>query len=394
MGESRIKYSPIPVKEILKRMKNISELMIDLSYCCLIFPDESIIREVYKLEEEVDQLEAQLIMHAALATRSKEDAENIVSVYNLAISTDYISDAAGDIARLAESGAVIKASKKFFASGATLVYVLSVDSKSPIVNKELRQIYQDINGIFDVIAVRTKGGYIFEPEPTYKIKLGDVIFIKGFTSVIEDLIRKSGKVEEGEITEFEEGLLDSLLQLKCVSELMVDLAYSAIFARSREIAEEIMEMEEYMDKLVEEFRERVLSNETLTVKEKVGMIGLADAYEEIADAAVNIVYGLVSGLKPHPVIDLVFDEALERITIIEVPEGMNGKTLKEIGLDRKGIDVLALRRGKEWFVTPPYSTLKLKRGDILVVRYYSEAEEYVSKLENIRAIEKVRRESV
>lgn len=394
MGESRIKYSPIPVKEILKRMKNISELMIDLSYCCLIFPDENIIREVYKLEEEVDQLEAQLIMHAALATRSKEDAENIVSVYNLAISTDYISDAAGDIARLAESGAVIKASKKFFASGATLVYVLSVDSKSPIVNKELRQIYQDINGIFDVIAVRTKGGYIFEPEPTYKIKLGDVIFIKGFTSVIEDLIRKSGKVEEGEITEFEEGLLDSLLQLKCVSELMVDLAYSAIFARSREIAEEIMEMEEYMDKLVEEFRERVLSNETLTVKEKVGMIGLADAYEEIADAAVNIVYGLVSGLKPHPVIDLVFDEALERITIIEVPEGMNGKTLKEIGLDRKGIDVLALRRGKEWFVTPPYSTLKLKRGDILVVRYYSEAEEYVSKLENIRAIEKVRRESV
>jgi len=394
LGESRIKYSPIPVKEILKRMKNISELMIDLSYCCLIFPDENIIREVYKLEEEVDQLEAQLIMHAALATRSKEDAENIVSVYNLAISTDYISDAAGDIARLAESGAVIKASKKFFASGATLVYVLSVDSKSPIVNKELRQIYQDINGIFDVIAVRTKGGYIFEPEPTYKIKLGDVIFIKGFTSVIEDLIRKSGKVEEGEITEFEEGLLDSLLQLKCVSELMVDLAYSAIFARSREIAEEIMEMEEYMDKLVEEFRERVLSNETLTVKEKVGMIGLADAYEEIADAAVNIVYGLVSGLKPHPVIDLVFDEALERITIIEVPEGMNGKTLKEIGLDRKGIDVLALRRGKEWFVTPPYSTLKLKRGDILVVRYYSEAEEYVSKLENIRAIEKVRRESV
>ena len=394
MGESRIKYSPIPVKEILKRMKNISELMIDLSYCCLIFPDENIIREVYKLEEEVDQLEAQLIMHAALATRSKEDAENIVSVYNLAISTDYISDAAGDIARLAESGAVIKASKKFFASGATLVYVLSVDSKSPIVNKELRQIYQDINGIFDVIAVRTKGGYIFEPEPTYKIKLGDVIFIKGFTSVIEDLIRKSGKVEEGEITEFEEGLLDSLLQLKCVSELMVDLAYSAIFARSREIAEEIMEMEEYMDKLVEEFRERVLSNETLTVKEKVGMIGLADAYEEIADAAVNIVYGLVSGLKPHPVIDLVFDEALERITIIEVPEGMNGKTLKEIGLDRKGIDVLALRRGKEWFVTPPYSTLKLKRGDILVVRYYSEAEEYVSKLENIRAIEKIRRESV
>lgn len=386
-----IRYKPIPVKEILKKMKNISELMIDLSYCSLIFYDENIIKEIYQLEGEMDELEAQLIMHAALATRSPDDAEKIVSIYNLAISMDYISDAAGDIAKLAKRGARLRSSREFFASSSTnFVHVLPIYRSNPFIGKRIKDVYEELGGIFDVIAIRRNRTYIFEPNENEKILDGDVLYVKGSAETIENLIIKSGEKPEEEITIFEEGVLDSLLQLKNVSELMVDLAYSALLTRSKIIAEEVCEMEEYIDNLTEEFKDYIFKSKDLSLEEKICMMGLADAYEEIADAAVNMVYSLKMGLKPHPIIDIVIDEAQERFSVIEVNDEMSGSTISDLKLAKRGITVLAIRRGREWLFTPPYSKLKLRKGDILIVSYYSEAEEVISKLESIKAIKKLR----
>jgi len=393
LSKPGLSYKPIPVKEILMKMKNLSELIIDLSSCSLIFYDKRIIREVYRLEEEMDDLEAQLIMHAALATRNPDDAEKMVSVYNLAIAMDHISDAASDIARLAETGARLKASKEFFASSPTrFVYILPVSSESPLANKEINEIFNSMGCIFDVIAIRRKDSYIFEPSEDERILENDILYVKGSPETIDKLIELSGQKPEEEITIYEEGLLDNLLQLKEISQLMVDLAYSALLTRSREIVSEILEMENYVDELVSEVKDMVIISKDLSIKEKMGIIGLADAYEEIADAAVNIVYGLSKGLEPHPIIDAVIDEALERLAIIEVRDEMVGKTLSSLELAKKGIIVLAVKRGKTWIITPPYSRLKLSKGDMLVVKYYSEAEDEIAKLESKEAVEKLRRE--
>lgn len=182
------------------------------------------------------------------------------------------------------------------------------------------------------------------------------------------------------------------MQLKNVSELMVDLAYSAIFTRSREIAEEIMAMEDYIDSLSEELKEDVLESTELSIREKIGMIGLADAYEEIADAAVNMIYSIIRGLKPHPIIDDVIDEAFERITLLEIGPDDHGKTIYDLGLVEKSVAVLAVRRGGKWLVTPPYSKFILNKNDVLLVRYYSEAEEDIEKIENEDVISEIRRE--
>lgn len=395
LSGSVIGYKPISVKDILMRMKNVSELIIDLSSCSLLFYDEDIIREVYRLEEEMDNLEAQLIMHAALATRNSDDAEKMVSVYNLAISMDYISDAAGDIARLAERGARLRGSKEFFASSPTsFVYLLNISNKSPFINNRIKDIYEELGGIFNVIAIRRGETYIFEPGEDEYIRNGDILYVKGSAETIGKLIIKSGGRPEEEITVFEEGLLDNLLQLKTVSELMVDLAYSALLTRSIAIADEVMELEDYIDNLAEGFRDNVLKSGELKLEEKVAMIGLADAYEEIGDAAVNMIYSLKTGLGTHPIIDMVMDEALERYSVIEVNEEMSGKTISELNLSKKGITVLAIRRGREWLFTPPYSKLKLNRGDVMVVSYYSEAEGEMVKLESKDAIRKLRKEGV
>ena len=46
----KIAYKPIPVRELLVEMKNLSELMIDLAYSAALFNDKELAEDVLALE--------------------------------------------------------------------------------------------------------------------------------------------------------------------------------------------------------------------------------------------------------------------------------------------------------------------------------------------------------
>ena len=48
-------------------------------------------------------------------------------------------------------------------------------------------------------------------------------------------------------------IVDSLVLLKDTSELMIDLAYSSLFLNSRALAEEVADLENFVDNLHTEF---------------------------------------------------------------------------------------------------------------------------------------------
>ncbi|HUS78231.1 MAG TPA: PhoU domain-containing protein, partial [Patescibacteria group bacterium] len=56
-----------------------------------------------------------------------------------------------------------------------------------------------------------------------------------------------------------EKICNDLVELKDTSELMMDLAYSALLLNSRQLAEEVLELEDWMDMLHTEFEILVLS---------------------------------------------------------------------------------------------------------------------------------------
>ena len=56
----------------------------------------------------------------------------------------------------------------------------------------------------------------------------------------------------------QERLVNMFVQLKDLSEMMVDLAYSALIYGSEEIADHVLEMEEMIDKLHIGFENAVL----------------------------------------------------------------------------------------------------------------------------------------
>jgi uncharacterized protein with PhoU and TrkA domain len=377
------------------QIKNLSELMVNLSYCSIFFEDKQITNEINRLEERIDYLKSILIMQAALATRDRKDAERLVSILDFMIAVDKISDAAGDIAVLAENGIAIDIGLKnfFLNTSTTLVYSLKVTKKSIFAGKTIEEIYGMVREIFDVLAIRRNNEYILSPTKNIRISVGDILFITGLAENIKVLLEREGrKYTTRGIGQVEEGLIDLLLNIKDISELMVDLAYSALFTHSRELAKELTSIEETIDRLTHEFKILTMRSRELNKMEKIGMIEIADACEAMGDAAMDMTFGLRKGLEPHPLIDEVLESTDERIALIKVDEEMMNKNIIDLGLDKYSIEILAMRRGDEWLVVPPSTGLVLKKDDVLLIRYYSEAEDFVSKVASEEEREETRKD--
>lgn len=382
MGEE-VEYKPIPVKDILTNMKNLSELMVSLAYYSILYGDRELTKEVFKLEGEVDELQLLLTMQASLATRSVSDAEKMVSVYKIAEATNRISDAAADIAAIALSKIKIPPSVAL-----TVFDVQEAVSKVKVAKGEaldLKSIMERLGIVFDVLAVRRDKKWFFQPSKSFRVERGDVLLVKGSLEAIKKLREYFGlaplKPEVEEVPAKYRDLAEKIIQLKRTSEFMVDLAYTALLTRSEDVAKYVADTEEWVDRLVEQFEYEVVGDERLSDSERIGFLKIATSSENIADAANDLALLILKGLEPHPIIDYVIEESEERISVIEMDETDEGKTLSELGYTKRGIIVLAVRRGEEWFIMPSYSGFRVKNGDLLLVRYLAESEEFVEELE-------------
>ena len=95
-----IEYEPTSVKDLLTEMKDISELIVDLAYSAVIFDCEDMAKEVEDLERKMDKLLYQIRLAAMLAARTKEDAEQLSGILQVATMAENISNAAGNIVEL------------------------------------------------------------------------------------------------------------------------------------------------------------------------------------------------------------------------------------------------------------------------------------------------------
>ncbi len=178
-------------------------------------------------------------------------------------------------------------------------------------------------------------------------------------------------------------IVEKFVDLKNTSELMIDLAYSALLLNSKELAEEVQRLEEYVDRLHTEYEMAVLLSRFREEEAKgiLGLIRLGVVTEEIADAAAEIAEVVLRGIEPHPVVRLVIEEADETVTYVNVSEGslLAGKTLREARIpEETGMWVLAVKRGEKY--VRPKPDLKIDPGDVLIAFGYAEGEEDLRRL--------------
>ena len=176
----KIEYKPIPVRELLLEMKNLSELMIDLAYSAALFNDKDLAEDVMELEARVDTLAYLLDMEIMVAARDAKDAEALIGVSIVAAATDKISDAAADIAAIVTQDiGVHPIVSTIFEKVEKHLTKATVKEGSVIAGKQIGKLdFASRMGV-DIIAIRRNKDWIIDPKDSERIFRGDVLITRG-----------------------------------------------------------------------------------------------------------------------------------------------------------------------------------------------------------------------
>jgi uncharacterized protein with PhoU and TrkA domain len=387
MAVDDVEYEPVSVKAVLAEMKDTAELLIDLSYSAVLLGSSEVAAEVLELEERMDVLQMQARMSLLLAARNPEDAEALAPVLGVVGAAEKISDAAGDIAKVVlEEVGLPEAMRDALPEAVETLVRADVVDDSRLVGRSLGETNLETTTGVRVIAVRRGGDWLTDPDHETVLRAGDVALLRGpeegVTEVYETL---SGRPYEPPpapepTVEDLERAVDSVVLMKNMSELAVDLAYGAVLFDSDGIAEEVLELEAEVDALEDRFEAWILRaaagmDDPVQLR---GLMHLAGATEVISDAALEISEGVLRGLGTHPVIAEAVRESDEVIVRLEVAPGsrLDGATLgEEMVKTETGMRVIAVRRGRrsgttrvgDWVVSPGPGT-ELHAGDVFVAK--------------------------
>jgi uncharacterized protein with PhoU and TrkA domain len=191
----KIKYRPVPVRETLIEMKDISELIIDLAYSSALLNNKSLAEEVTQLEEHMDDLIYILNMNLMLSARDAEDAEALSAVQRVGTLTNSISDAAGDLARLVIRGIKIHplAQEVFERTEEHLDHGTVIEG-STLTGKTVDELHLARRVGADIIVLKRGEHWLLNPGKEI-IMPEDMIVARGTQEGLEVLL----KVAKGEV---------------------------------------------------------------------------------------------------------------------------------------------------------------------------------------------------
>ncbi len=163
-----------------------------------------------------------------------------------------------------------------------------------------------------------------------------------------------------------------LVELKDASELMVDLAYAAVFFNEEKLAREVGRLEERMHHHLRRLRITAMlaARSPEDAEGMAGVLWIADAIERIGDAASDIArvvaarLGIPDALRP----DLRHAEEMTARVKMRDQAGSAGQSLRELSLPTEtGMWVIAIRSGLDWEFDPgPDDVVSV--GDVLLIR--------------------------
>ncbi|MGZ5352606.1 MAG: potassium channel family protein, partial [Actinomycetota bacterium] len=146
---------------------------------------------------------------------------------------------------------------------------------------------------------------------------------------------------------------DLLIEAKDASELMVDLAYAAVFFDEGKLAREVERLEERMNEHLRRLRITAMlaARSPEDAEGMSGVLWIADAIEKIGDAASDIGRVVEAKLGIPDALRRDLRHADEMTSRVKIREGsaMIGRSLRDLSLPTEtGMWVMAIRSGIEW----------------------------------------------
>lgn len=159
-----------------------------------------------------------------------------------------------------------------------------------------------------------------------------------------------------------------LEELKNLSELILDLAYSAVLFENKEIAKEVLILFDGLEEIEERLYMHLFAVSKKMSKKLISVIELVETLKNVAMAGKNLAEVVLEGKMFHPIIKDALKEADESIVKVRISKKslMTNKTLGSLKFrSNTGIDVIAVRRDRKWIFDPKKST-RIQEGDVLI----------------------------
>ncbi|MGI9601933.1 MAG: potassium channel family protein [Acidimicrobiales bacterium] len=163
-----------------------------------------------------------------------------------------------------------------------------------------------------------------------------------------------------------------LAEAKDTSELMVDLAYAAVYFGDPEMAEEVDDLEEEMTRLVKDMRS-VCVLAARSPKEADSMssvLQVVSAIERIANAAVDVARVVTRklGIPTQLLVDLAMAKEVSHRVLVNEGSHMANRPVAALELPvATGMRIMAIRRHRDW-ITDVDGGVVITPGDALFLR--------------------------
>ena len=173
-----------PIDERIERMfvemKDTSELMIDLAYSSLIYDNKDIAREIYDLEDYIDDLNRTIQRLSINSALRNEDVDRALAIIRICGCFEAFADAAREIAdvvlRDVDPHPIIRESIR---ESDVIISSIDIFPGSILVDRTLGEKRVATNSGMWVFAIKREKGWIFGADENTRLKAGDVLFARG-----------------------------------------------------------------------------------------------------------------------------------------------------------------------------------------------------------------------
>ncbi|MFX0047921.1 MAG: potassium channel family protein, partial [Candidatus Hermodarchaeota archaeon] len=370
-------------------MKQKIDLMIDLAYSAIKFSSKEIADETSKIEKRIHELTFLLNLQIIQTqTGGFKEAKALEPIVVMGYSIDKISDALADIARVVYiNGDISDFTQLFWDDVPEPIVKITVNDNCEFIGMNRKEIHFRSKYGVDLIAIKRKDDWLFTKDN--EIHAGDILIIKGeiepinelkkltfdtedFSFQIDDSIKESEfDLSNPEVFENLEELKKQYVLITDISETMIELALAALFFKSYEVAEDVLEMESLMDGLNINFEKDLLSITKLIDNPKIltGIMRIIFSCELIADAAAHLAENILEGFEPHIILQKAIEETPEIVVRerISTESYFKEKTYRQLQNQRykRGFHIIALKRENKWIYSFK-SDFVFEVGDLLI----------------------------
>jgi len=171
------------VKEILVKMRSLSQLMVDLGFAAIMEDDVDLAHEAAKVKSELRELSYHLRIEALMVSRLTRNAERelpqIANLLQIGVATKEISDGIDDLIEIVLRDVGIHPVIRLAYRKEIRTMKLTVEEGSVLDGQRLRYVEIDETTGFSVIVVRRGKEWLTEPDGNTKIYADDILVIKG-----------------------------------------------------------------------------------------------------------------------------------------------------------------------------------------------------------------------